>query len=397
MRAIYLDCFAGISGDMTVGALLDLGADFEELQRQLSTLNLSDYELSVERVKRGGFAATKFNVEVEEGDQPHRHLSHIVALINNSQLSETAKRRSLKVFEKLAEAEAKVHGSTIERIHFHEVGAVDSILDIVGAVVGLELLGVEKLFASPLRLGHGTIKVAHGLLSIPAPGTAELVRGLPVYAGDLEGEFVTPTGAAIVAALVESFGVMPAMKIGRIGYGAGTRDPKDFPNALRAVLGDLQGADAQAAERVFVVETNIDDMNPQTYGYVMHRALELGALDAFLTPVQMKKNRPGVLLTLLCGEEKSEALIDLLLTETTTLGVRYFEAARRVLEREVETVETPYGRVRVKVAKRGGRVLHFQPEYDDCLRIAAQSSVTFLEVQSAANAAMREKIDKARA
>jgi uncharacterized protein (TIGR00299 family) protein len=414
MRAIYFDCFAGISGDMTIGALLDLGVDFEELKRQLATLALSGYEVSAEKVKRSGIAATKFKVAVDEARQPARKLADISAIIGNSQLSEDVKSRSLKVFEKLAQAEAKVHGSTVEEIHFHEVGAVDSIIDVVGAVIGFALLGVDNFYASPLRVGFGSINVAHGLMPVPAPGTAELLKGLPIYAGDIEGEFVTPTGAAIVAALCESVGAMPAMQMEKIGYGAGSRDPKDFPNALRIVLGEWDEARAtekawqkrvpagsapseKAARKILVIETNIDDMNPQAYGYVMERAFKLGALDVFLTPIQMKKDRPAVKLSVLCERKDFDALTELILRETTTLGLRYYKASRRTLERRMEMVETVYGQVRVKVAIDGERLYHVQPEYADCANIAEKTGVSLLEVQAAANAAYREKIEKDRA
>ncbi|MBI3649544.1 MAG: nickel pincer cofactor biosynthesis protein LarC [Acidobacteria bacterium] len=396
MRVAYFDCFAGLSGDMTVGALLDAGVDFEALKKPLSSLALSGYELGVEKVKRSGISATKFTVTVEEAKQPARTLAVIREIIHNSQLSEAVQARSIKVFEKLAEAEAHVHGSTIEQIHFHEVGAVDSIIDIVGAIIGFELLGVEKFCASPLRVGFGSINVAHGLMPVPAPGTAELLKGLPIYAGDIEGEFVTPTGAAMVAVLCESFGAMPAMQMERIGYGAGSRDPKNFPNALRIVLGEVEEVERQIdeAQTILVIETNLDDMNPQAYGYVMDKALALGALDVFLTPIQMKKDRPAVKLTVLCASEDFEALADLLLRETTTLGLRYYEARRRTLERRFEAVETAYGTVRVKLAMRDGRVLHAQPEYEDCAKIAEKSGVSLIEAQAAASAAFRELENK---
>jgi pyridinium-3,5-bisthiocarboxylic acid mononucleotide nickel chelatase len=396
MRVAFFDCFAGISGDMTIGALLDAGVDFEALKHQLSSLALSGYELDVENVKRSGIAATKFHVKVEEAKQPVRTLAVIGDLINNSQLSESVKAKSLKVFEKLAEAEARVHGTTVDRIHFHEVGAVDSILDIVGAMVGFEMLGVEKTCSSPLRVGFGSINVAHGLMPVPAPGTAELLRGLPIYAGEIEGEFVTPTGAAMVAVLCESFGAMPAMRIERIGYGAGSRDPKGFPNALRIVLGEEEeiARPIEEAQTILVIETNIDDMNPQAYGYVMDKAFALGALDVFVMPIQMKKDRPAVMLTLLCEPKDFEALADLILSETTTLGLRYYEAGRRTLERHVEEVETDYGPVRVKVARDGRRTLHFQPEFEDCAEIARKTGISLIEAQSAASAAYREKYKK---
>ncbi|HYP25727.1 MAG TPA: nickel pincer cofactor biosynthesis protein LarC [Blastocatellia bacterium] len=392
MRLLYFDCFAGASGDMIIGALLDLGLDLEELRRQLASLSLSGYELSAARVKRSGIAATKFDVKVDDAKQPARRLSDIAEMIDNSAISDGCKAASLRVFERLAEAEARVHASTKERVHFHEVGAVDSIIDIVGAVVGFELLGVEQVISSPLRVGRGSVKAAHGLLPVPAPGTAELLRGVPVYAGEIDGEFVTPTGAAIVTTFSKAFGDLPRVSIDRVGYGAGTRDPKDFPNALRLLLCDYsEGATPDSRDSVIVIETNIDDMSPQVFGYVMDRAFALGALDLFMTPAQMKKDRPGVLLSILCEASKLDALADLLFKETTTLGVRYYEAKRRVLERSVETVETRFGPARVKVARDRGRTLHFQPEYDDCLRLAESSGAPLIEVQGAAISAYRER------
>ena len=405
MRALYFDCFAGVSGDMIIGALIDLGVDLDALSNQLSSLGLSAYQVKAGRVKRSGIAAVKFNVEVDEGKQPSRKLADITEIINRSELSAQVKARSIQIFERLAEAEAQVHGSTRERVHFHEVGAVDSIIDTVGAMIGLEMLGVDRFFASPLRLGHGSVQTQHGLMPVPAPATAELVRGVDVYAGEIEGEFVTPTGAAIVTVLCESFGPLPEMKITRAGYGAGSRDPKGFPNALRVVMGDVSESTAKAddaslnesrhqGDSVMVVETNIDDMNPQAYGFVMERAFALGALDVFLIPAQMKKARPGTLLTVLCEPAKTDSIIEMLLRETTTLGVRYYEAKRRVLERAIETVETEYGTVRMKVARAGDRTLHFLPEYDDCARLAARCGKPVIEVQSAATAAYRERMKR---
>jgi uncharacterized protein (TIGR00299 family) protein len=401
MRALYFDCFAGVSGDMLIGALIDLGVDLDALSNQLSSLGLSAYQVKAERVKRSGIAAVKFNVEVDEGKQPSRKLADICEIINRSELSAQVKARSIQIFERLAEAEAQVHGSTRERVHFHEVGAVDSIIDTVGAMIGLDMLGVDRFFASPLRLGHGLVQTQHGLMPVPAPATAELVRGVPVYAGEIEGEFVTPTGAAIVATLCEGFGPLPEMQITRVGYGAGSRDPKGFPNALRIVMGDVSESSAKVEneslhqnDSVMVVETNIDDMNPQAYGFVMERAFALGALDVFIIAAQMKKARPGTLLTVLCEPAKTDSIIDMLLRETTTLGVRYYESKRRVLERAIETVETEYGSVRMKVARAGDRTLHFLPEYDDCARLAAEHEKPVIEVQSAAIAAYRERMKR---
>lgn len=393
MRVLYFDCFAGISGDMIIGALIDMGVELETLRQQLSTLELSGYEIKASRVERSHIAATKFDVVLESAQQPARRLGDITQIINASQLSDSVKGHSIRVFERLAEAEARVHASMPDEVHFHEVGAVDSIIDIVGAMIGFELLGVERFFSSPLRVGYGTIKAAHGLLPVPAPGTAELLRGTPVYAGEIEGEFVTPTGAAIVTALCEEFVPLPQMAMERAGYGAGSRDPKEFPNALRLILGEMVEEESKPTpERVMVIETNIDDMNPQAYGFVMERAFEAGALDVFMTPVQMKKDRPGTMLTVLCEPEKADAIIDILLAETTTLGVRFYEARRRVLAREVTEVETRYGRARIKVARDGPRTLHFQPEYEDCLRLAREAGVPLIEVQAAASAAYSQQL-----
>ena len=392
MRVIYFDCFAGISGDMTIGALIDLGIDVESLKQQLASLGLSGYQIKVDRVERSGIAATKFDVLVDTSTQPARHLADIREIIANSKLSDLARSRSIQAFERLAEAEARAHGTTVDKVHFHEVGAIDSIIDVVGVMIGVEMLGVDRFVSSSLRVGYGTVKAAHGLLPVPAPGTAELLRGAPIYAGQIEGEFVTPTGAAIVTSLCESFGPLPALSIERIGYGAGSRNPEGFPNALRLVVGELSDQKTSEPENaVVVIETNIDDMNPQVYEHVLRLAFKLGALDAFITPVQMKKSRPGVLLTVLCEPMLLNPMIDMLLAETTTLGVRYYDAKRRILARAIEMVETEYGSVRVKVARSGGRALHFQPEYEDCLRLAEAADVPLIEVQAAASAAYRKK------
>jgi pyridinium-3,5-bisthiocarboxylic acid mononucleotide nickel chelatase len=408
MRMVYFDCFAGVSGDMIIGALLDLGVDLEALKQQLSSLGLDRYEISTRRVQRNSIAATKFDVDVDQSARPARTLADISSMIAGSSLSEQSKARAVLVFERLAESEARVHGTTPDKVHFHEVGAVDSIVDVVGAMIGFELLGIHRFVCSPLRVGSGLVNSQHGRLPVPAPATADLLRGVPVYAGEIEGEFVTPTGAAIVATLCEAFGPLPQMNVTAVGYGAGSRDPKGFPNALRLMMGEMveaksgvhgisENADegnagANREETIVVVETNIDDMNPQVYGFVMERAFALGALDVFMANAQMKKDRPGILLTVLCRPEKVEAMIEMLLVETTTLGVRYYEAKRRVLERSSEEVETRYGRVRIKVARDGARTLHFQPEYDDCARLAVHTNTPLIEVQAAAIAAYRDKV-----
>lgn len=404
-RALYFDCFAGVSGDMIIGALLDLGVDLETLKSQIESLGLSGYEITVDAVQRSGIAAAKFTVSVNEAEQPKRTLADIRGLIERARLGGQIELRAVRAFELLAEAEARVHGTTADRVHFHEVGAVDSIIDTVGAMIGFEILGIDRFFASALRVGNGLVQSRHGQLPIPAPATAQLLRGVPIYAGEIAGEFVTPTGAAIVSTLCESFGPMPAMTIDRIGYGAGSRDPEGFPNALRLVLGERTGGpEARLSdkeplritrvgeEQVVVIETNIDDMNPQAYAFVMERAFALGALDVFLSPVHMKKDRPGILLTVLSTPADAEPLMDMLLGETTTLGVRYYNANRRTLDRAVESIATEFGVVRVKLARDGGRTLHFQPEYEDCKRLAEQARVSLLEVQDAARTAYRERL-----
>ncbi len=405
MRVVYFNCFAGVSGDMIVGALLDLGVDLELLRQKLSPLGLNGYEINSRRVERSGIAATKFNVQVDEVAQPVRTLADIRSLIIGSRLSNQTKTKAIKVFERLAEAEARVHRTTPDEVHFHEVGAVDSIIDIVGAIIGFEVLGPEQFFCSPLRVGSGSIPTQHGQLPIPAPATAELLRGVAVYAGELEGEFVTTTGAAMVCTLCENFEPLPQLTVTRLGYGAGSRDPSGFPNVLRLIFGEMDeahtalsprsivaGSGSKQGEDIIVIETNIDDMNPQVYSFVMERAFGLGALDVFMIPAQMKKDRPGVLLTVLSRPETADTLIEMLLVETTTLGVRHSEAQRRVLERTIETVETEYGPVRIKVARDGERTLHFQPEYEDCVRLAIQAKVSLLDVQGLALAAYRTRL-----
>jgi uncharacterized protein (TIGR00299 family) protein len=393
--AAYFDCFAGASGDMIVGALLDLGADRDLLKRGLASLKLDGFELRVERVTRCDLAATKFTVDLARLSQPARTLRDIEALVGGSSLSETVKARAMAAFRLLAEAEAEVHGTSVDKVHFHEVGAVDSIVDTVGAMLCVESLGLRRFAASPLRLGRGTVEAEHGLLPVPAPATALLVRGVPVFAGDFDGEFLTPTGAAILRVLCDSYGPLPPMRIAAVGCGAGTRDPAGLPNALRVLAGRFEAEPSRSpnasghggSDSVMVVETNIDDMNPQVCGYVLERALAMGARDAFVTPVQMKKGRPGILLTVVCLPEELDAMTRLLLAETTTLGVRYYETGRRVLERTIEKVVTRFGEVRVKVARDGERTLHFQPEYDDCVRLAGEHRVPLIEVQAAASAA----------
>ncbi len=372
MRICYFDAFSGISGDMTVGALVDAGADASALAEGLRSLG-TGAEISVDKTARRGIAASKFHVRGGE-TKSHRHLPHILRMIGDSALPEGAKQRAKRVFERLGAAEAKVHGIAIEKVHFHEVGAVDSICDIAGACLALDLLAIDAIHASAVNTGSGTVSTEHGILPVPAPATAELLMGKPVYARGPEMELTTPTGAAILATLAEGFGPMPPMRIEAVGYGAGDKDFPGQANVLRAIVGEPTGA--AEANRVVVIEANIDDSSPQVLGYAQERLLESGALDVTLTSLLMKKNRPGTLVRVIALPEDRERLAALLFGETSTLGLRMYEAERRVQARRVQEVETPYGRVRVKVSESGD----FAPEYDDCLRLARESGVALKKI-----------------
>lgn len=396
MRTLYFDCFAGISGDMTLGALVDAGADARALTEELRLLDVEGYEISFEKVDRSGISATRAVVRMTQEEKKHRHLSHIEKIIGDSRLNDSVKERALKIFRRLGQAEARVHDVPVERIHFHEVGAVDAIVDVVGACIGFELLGVERFAASALHVGSGTVEMEHGRFPIPPPAVAELLRGAPVYSTDIKGELVTPTGAAIVATVCEEFGALPRMRVEATGYGAGTREYKNFPNVLRVLVGESDkagetpsGVSRQSVEELLMVETNLDDVSPQVLGYLLERALELGALDCFFTHVQMKKNRPGVLVSILCRPADGEAMHELLFTETPTLGVRSYTVQRSALEREAVTVETEFGTIAVKVARSGGRMFGATPEYEDCRAAALKHSVPLRVVQEAARQAFR--------
>ncbi|HXW17825.1 MAG TPA: nickel pincer cofactor biosynthesis protein LarC [Candidatus Acidoferrales bacterium] len=386
MKIAYFDCFSGISGDMTLGALVDCGVEISGLERELRRLKLPDWRMSAEKVKRGAIFATQVKIETHEGHH-HRGLSQIRQLIEGAELAPRVKQRATTIFERLGAAEAKVHQVEIEKVHFHEVGAMDAILDIVGAAIGFELLGIDEFACSSLDVGAGQVKTAHGILPVPAPATAELLRGAPTYSSRIPKELVTPTGAAIATSLATRFGEMPALHLEAIGYGAGSADLTERPNVLRLLIGDAVGL--QKGERwdapVSVIEANVDDMSPQIYGYFAERALAAGALEVFSTPVQMKKNRPGLLVTLLCDPAALNRLIDLIFSETTTIGIRTHEVRRRTLEREIETVQTPLGEVHMKVSRLNGRMLNAAPEYEDCRRIAAEKGVPLKQVMKVAN------------
>ena len=384
-RLVYFDCASGAAGDMLLGAAVDLGLPLERLRDELGRLPVQGYRLETERVSRSGLAATKVHVRLDGEDKAHRHLRHVLEIIDGSTLDTAVKEKAAALFRRLADAEAAVHGTSPEKVHFHEVGALDSIVDVVGGVIALRSLGAERFVSSPLNLGTGTVTMSHGTFPVPPPATARLVTGVPVY-GDGEGELVTPTGALLVTGHATEYGPLPAMRIEASGYGAGSRDTRDRPNVLRLIVGQ---EDARAEGRVLVLETELDDAAPQLLGPLLEQLLTAGALDAFFTPVQMKKGRPGVLVTVLAPPDRREAIEELLFRETTTLGVRRQEWLRTELERETATVATPYGSVRVKVGRRGAVVYNAWPEFEDCQRLAAEAGVPVKEVLAAALAAWR--------
>jgi uncharacterized protein (TIGR00299 family) protein len=387
-RIVYFDCASGASGDMLLGAVVDLGLPIADLRAELAKLPLRGYRLEAHGVTRGGLAATKVDVVPDGSVSGHRHLGDILGLLDTSFLEGEVRERAAALFRRLADAEAAVHGTSVEKVHFHEVGAVDSIVDIVGGVIALHRLGAARFAASPLNLGTGTVSASHGTFAVPPPATARLVAGVPVY-GEGEGELLTPTGALLVTAHASQYGPLPPMRIEKTGHGAGSRETRGRPNVLRLIVGEEAGA--EAGERVLVLETEVDDTSPQLLGPLLDRLLAAGALDAFFTPVQMKKGRPGVLVTAIADASKREAIEELLFRETTTLGVRRQVWDRTVLERETAAVETAYGPIRVKIGRRSGVVYNAWPEFDDCQRAAGENGVAVKEVLAAALAAWRER------
>ncbi len=374
MKVLYFDCFAGIAGDMTVAALMELGLPLETLREGLSLLPLSGYTLSCSRVERHGVAGTRFEVTLTEEDQPHRHYPGIAAMIEGSALPPRVKDLARRIFLRLAQAEASVHGVSLERVHFHEVGAVDSIVDIVGTAIGLDYLGIDRVYASGLPYGRGFVQTAHGRLPVPAPATAKLMEGIPLTADIGEGERVTPTGAAIVAALAEGFGPPPAMTPKGIGYGAGSKDFPELPNLLRVVLGETPAAARQ--EEVLVLETHVDDMSPELFGFLMERLFLGGALDVAFSALQMKKNRPATRLTVIANPADLEKLSGIILSESTAIGLRYHPAKRITLARRGELRPSSLGPVQVKVLENG----RVTPEFEACRGIALAKGLPLIEV-----------------
>jgi uncharacterized protein (TIGR00299 family) protein len=382
-KILYYDCFAGISGDMNLGALVDLGVDPEYLEKELGLLNIEGFFLEVKRDMRKGISGIKVTVVIEnQENEKHRHLRHIEELINKSSLSETIKQKSLAIFDKVAVAEAKVHNISKEKVHFHEVGALDSIADIVGAAICQEYLGVDEIWSSPVQLGGGFVKCAHGLMPVPAPATAEIVESMPVRTGLVDYEATTPTGAAILAATVDRFSPEVNLTVLKTGYGIGQKDG-EIPNVLRVYLaeGEAKGAEDLETETAYMLECNIDDMNPEWYTHVSKLLFEAGVAEVFTTPVVMKKSRPGNLLSVLCSREKLPDVKDLLFIETSSIGLREYSVQKHMLRREIFTVRTKYGEVEVKRSFYKGRIVNEKPEFDSCSRLASEAGVNLEEIR----------------
>lgn len=361
---------------MILGSFIDAGLEVEDLRAMLQSLPISGYEIVVTDVIKKGISAKHLDVKLTE-KQPCRHLHHIRAIIEQGHIPSQVKELSLKIFHKLAEAEAKVHGTTPEKIHFHEVGAVDAVVDIVGAAYGVYRLGIKRVYCSPLNTGKGTVKCAHGFMPIPAPATAELLRGAVTYSNEITGELVTPTGAAVITALTSNFGGQPLMKIEKVSYGAGTWD-LNIPNVLRLTLG--QENTNENTDQSMVIETNIDDMNPEFYDYLMERLFAAGAVDVYFTPVQMKKNRPGTLVSVTSNLIDHSPLIDILMRETTSLGLRMYPAQRVKLIKEYQKVQTPWGEMTVKIGSHNGQIYNLKPEYEDCKKAARETGLPIKEI-----------------
>ena len=366
----YFDCFSGISGDMALGALIDLGAPVDWLQNELSRLPLDGFRLAITPLMRNGIRATSVRVEIEDSGHS-RDYKKIKSLLEKSPLSDDTKATSLTIFEKLAVAEAQIHGCTPDEVHFHEVGGVDAIVDIVGTALCLEKLGIDKVVSSKIPLGSGFVDCRHGKLPVPAPATIEILKGVPVYGGEVASELVTPTGAAIITSLAKSFGPLPPMRVERTGYGAGQRELPDRPNLLRIITGTAAVSSQDVStDDVTILETCIDDMNPELFGYLMERLFSDGALDVYWIPLHMKKNRPGTMVQVLCEEAVKDRLIQRLLSETTSLGVRFYKATRKILAREQLTIRTSFGEIRVKRVKDADGSERLVPEFDVCREIA---------------------------
>jgi uncharacterized protein (TIGR00299 family) protein len=376
MKIAYFDCFSGASGDMMLGALIDAGLSPRRLREELKKLGLPKVHLKVKKVLRGGIAATRVSVE-GRSDKHHRHLEELLKIINRSSIEAEVKEKSKEIFHRIASVEAEIHQKPTKEIHFHEIGGLDSIVDIVGSVWGIGQMGIDEIHVSRVNVGGGFVKCEHGILPVPAPATLALMEGKPIYSSGMERELLTPTGAALLTSLGCQFGPMPVMKVERIGYGAG-RDDLSHPNLLRLMIGTSLGNSEK--ERVTIIETNIDDMNPQFYDFLMERLFEMEVREVFLTPILMKKSRPATLLTVICTSERLSSVIEFLMKETTTLGIRWREEERSCAEREMLNLQTRYGKVRFKLAQWEGKVVNLSPEYEDCRRLALKKKVPLKDI-----------------
>ena len=396
MKIAYFDCFSGASGDMILGSMIDAGLSPRLLRVELKKLRIPTIRLNVKKVLKRGISATQVIVEGRSEKRSHRSLKEMLRIVDQSGIEAEVKKKSTEVFRRIASVEAEIHQRPMEEIHFHEIGGLDSIVDIVGAVWGLRQMGIDKLYVSKVNVGTGFVECEHGTLPVPAPATLALMKGKPIYSSGVEKELLTPTGAALLTSLGSEFGEMPGVKVEKIGYGAG-RDDLSRPNVLRLMIGIPSAISGK--ERVTVIETNIDDMNPQFYDYVMERLLEMGVQEVFLTPILMKKNRPGILFTVICSCEKLPSIMAFLLTETTTLGLRWHEEERERADREILTLQTKYGKIRFKLARWEGRTVNLSPEYEDCKRLALTKRVPLKDVFEEAKrvaAGLTEKVKSRR-
>ncbi len=388
MKVAYFDCSYGISGNMVLGALIDAGLPKSFLLSVLKKLKIDNCKIDFIRIRKGGISATLVDVKITKPEKP-RTLKEILAILNSSKLGPSIKNKAKEIFTRLARAESKVHGVSMGKLHFHELGATDAIIDIAGSVAGLEKLGIKKIYSSPLNVGRGRVKTAHGVFSVPAPATRELLRGFPVYSNKLTGELVTPTGAAIITTLADVFGDAPRIRFNRLASGAGSY-PSRVPNTLCVIIGDAE--EIFECDRIFQIETNIDDMNPQFYEHVIDRLLASGALDVFVTPTTMKKRRPAAILTALSPVDKKDKVIKAILSETTSIGVRTYLVPRYKLKREVSEIKTRYGNIRVKLGLVSGRVLNASPEFKDCRRLSRLKNVPLKTIYSEANKVLSERL-----
>ena len=389
MKVAYFDCFSGISGDMILGALVDAGLDIRELESELGKLKISGYKVRAEKTARKGISGTKVSVNITE-QNVERGLKDIIEIVERSELDDDIKGLSKKTFQELATIEAKIHGKGIEEIHLHEVGGLDSIIDVVGSFIGVKKLGIEAIYASKIHVGSGFIESRHGVLPVPAPATLAILKGIPIYSRGIEAELATPTGVCVLKTLSKSFGIMPEMRVEKIGYGAGSRE-LEIPNLLRVFIGE-SSAEEYEADEVVVVETNIDNMNPELLAYASEALLKQGAIDVFMTPVFMRKNRPGTILSVLTTQEKLDEILSVMFAETTTLGVRLHRLERKKLSREVVSVKTRFGEVEVKIAKIGDQVKNIAPEYESCKEIAVKRGIPLKDVYDEAKEAARKAL-----